>query len=127
MMAAFIVAVRGTVWQAVLLGLSATLSHTAIVWSIGLAGLYLGGKLNLETAEPWFQLASAVIILGVAIWMIWRTWREGRAEAAERGHDHGHHHHDETRTIDTGHGVLALSIFEDGVPPRFRVHAPARA
>ena len=35
MMAAFIVAVRGTVWQAVLLGLSATLSHTAIVWAIG--------------------------------------------------------------------------------------------
>lgn len=31
MMAAFIVAVRGTVRQAVLLGLAATLSHTAVV------------------------------------------------------------------------------------------------
>ena len=37
MMAAFIVAVRGTVLQAVLLGLSATISHTAIVWEIGRA------------------------------------------------------------------------------------------
>ena len=37
MMAAFIVAIRGTVTQAVLLGLSATLSHTAIVWLIALA------------------------------------------------------------------------------------------
>jgi len=120
MMAAFIVAVRGTVWQAILLGLSATLSHTALVWAIGLAGLYFGRNLNLETAEPWFQLASALIILGVALWMIWRTWREGRAAAIE--HDH-HHEHDETRVVDTGHGVLALSIFEEGAPPRFRIAA----
>ena len=34
MMAAFIVAVRGTVTQAILLGLAATVSHTAIVWAI---------------------------------------------------------------------------------------------
>ncbi|WP_297511063.1 nickel/cobalt efflux transporter [uncultured Caulobacter sp.] len=130
MMAAFIVAVRGTVWQAILLGLSATLSHTAIVWAIGLAGLYFGRNLNLETAEPWFQLASAVIIIGVALWMVWRTWRE--QQASDREHDHHHHHdhddghdhgHDETRVIDTGYGVVELSIFEDGQPPAFRVTA----
>lgn len=125
MMAAFIVAVRGTVWQAILLGLSATLSHTAIVWAIGLAGLYFGRNLNLETAEPWFQLASAVIIIGVALWMVWRTWREQQASA----HEHGHHHHDhdhghdETRAIDTGDGVVELSIFEEGQAPKFRLTA----
>jgi nickel/cobalt exporter len=132
MMAAFIVAVRGTVWQAILLGLSATLSHTAIVWAIGLAGLYFGRNLNLETAEPWFQLASAVIIIGVALWMVWRTWREQRASdhEHEHDHDHDHHHHhdhdhghDETRVIDTGHGVVELSILEAGQPPRFRLMA----
>src|SRR5277367_2863164 len=64
MMAAFIVAIRGTVWQAILLGLSATASHTAIVWVIALGGLYFGRNLNLSTSEPWFQLASAVLILG---------------------------------------------------------------
>jgi nickel/cobalt exporter len=35
-------------------------------------------------------------------------------------HDHDHdHHHDDVRTIDTGHGVVELSVFEDGVPPRW--------
>ncbi|MBP1524211.1 hypothetical protein IVY21_05350 [Salmonella enterica subsp. enterica serovar Worthington] len=34
MMAAFIIAIKGTVKQAVMLGLAATLSHTAIVWLI---------------------------------------------------------------------------------------------
>lgn len=125
MMAAFIVAVRGTVWQAILLGLSATASHTLIVWVIGLAGLYFGRNLDLDTAEPWFQLASAAIIIAVALWMVWRTWREGRVEASEHDHDdgHAHDHDDEVRRIDTGHGVVSLAIFEDGVPPCFRLTA----
>ena len=36
MMAAFIVAVRGTVSQAVMLGLAATVSHTIVVWAVAL-------------------------------------------------------------------------------------------
>lgn len=48
MMAAFIVAVRGTVWQAVLLGLAATVSHAAIVWAIALGGMYFWRDVNNE-------------------------------------------------------------------------------
>lgn len=76
MMAAFIVAVRGTVAQAVLLGVAATLSHTAIVWAIALAGLYFGAKLNVEANEPYLQIVSGALILLVALWMIWRSWRD---------------------------------------------------
>ncbi len=136
MMAAFIVAIRGTLAQAVLLGLSATVSHTAIVWAIALAGLYFGRSWNTEAAEPWFQVASALLIIAVAAWMLWRTRREGlaRTEYAplHDHHDHGHHHqhghadhahaYDEGRRIDTGHGVVHLAIFGQGVPPRFRLH-----
>lgn len=123
MMAAFIVAVRGTVGQAVLLGLSATLSHTLIVWLIALGGLYLGQKWDAEVVEPYFQVASAVIMLAIALWMIWRTWQYQRG-GASHGHDHGHHHdhgHDETKRIDTGHGMVRLEIFEQGQAPRFRL------
>lgn len=120
MMAAFIIAVRGTVGQAVLLGLSAALSHTAVVWLVALGGQYLGRDLNAEATEPYFQLASAAIILGVAAWMIWRTWRDQQLEKA--GHDHSHRHNGEdVRKIDTGHGIMALEVFENGVPPRFRI------
>lgn len=85
MMAAFIIAVRGTLTQAVLLGLSATLSHTAVVWVVALAGVYFGQHWDATTAEPVFQLASAAIIIAVALWMLWRTWHR-------HGHDHGHTH-----------------------------------
>lgn len=123
MMAAFIVAIRGTVKQAILLGLAATLSHTAVVWLVAMGGMYLGQNLDAETTEPYFQLASAVIIITIALWMLWRTWRGEQMWRFEEGdeHQHDHHHHDETQRIDTGHGRIELSIFEEGVPPRWRL------
>ena len=150
MMAAFIVAIRGTVAQAALLGLSATLSHTAIVWAVALGGLYFGRHWNSEASEPYFQVASAVLIVGVAAWMLWRTRQESAARTAfapvhahhphhhshHQHHDHDHDHghgpdghehahpqaHDEARRIDTGHGVLRLEIFAAGAPAHFRLY-----
>lgn len=111
MMAAFIIAVRGTVMQAVLLGLSATLSHTAVVWGVALAGQYLGREWASDATEPYFQIVSAVIIIGIAVWMLWRTWRD----------QHGHRHGGEAQRIVTSDGPLTLDIFETGVPPRWRI------
>lgn len=128
MMAAFIVAVRGTITQAILLGVSATISHTAVVWIIALGGMYFGQRWSAETSEPYLQVASAVIIIATALWMVWRTWRNqqfaSHSHDHDHDHDHDHHHgHDETKRIDTGHGVVRLEIFEDGVPPRFQLFA----
>lgn len=149
MMAAFIIAIRGTVMQAVLLGLAAALSHTAIVWIVALGGQYLGRGMAAEAVEPYLQLASSVIVAGIAIWMIWRTWREQRFEAAAsngahrhtNGHHHGHDHHHpqhdgraqghshphggEARSIDTGHGTMVLELFEQDGPPRWRIRFDA--
>lgn len=121
MMAAFIVAIRGTLAQAVLLGLSATLSHTAVVWAVAMAGLYFGRNWNAEATEPYFQVASAALIIAVAAWMIWRTWQQ--QHACFHDHDHGH---DESKHIDTGHGVVRLEVFEAGVPPRFRLYKESK-
>src|ERR1700712_2742140 len=63
MMAAFIIAVRGTVTQAVLLGRAAPPPHAAVVWVIALGGQSLGREGGGEASEPYFQLASAVIIV----------------------------------------------------------------
>ena len=67
MMAAFIVAIRGTVGQAILLGLAATASHTVVVWLVAIGGMYLGQNLDAETTEPYFQLASAALIIIIAL------------------------------------------------------------
>lgn len=93
MMAAFIIAIRGTVTQAALLGLSAAFSHTLIVWLVALLGLYLGSRFDMNASEPYFQLASGGLIVLIALWMLYRTWREHQRELAHaREHHHGHDH-----------------------------------
>jgi len=97
MMAAFIIAIRGTVWQAVLLGISAAISHSVIIWLLAGLALYYGNQFNAESTEPILQLISAALILGLAIWMFLRTRREvHEAHAHQHGHDHDHgsHSHD---------------------------------
>jgi len=94
MMTAFIIAVRGTIVQAVLLGLAATVSHTAVVWVAALIGMNFGSQYNGAAAEPYLQLASAALIVVVAAWMLGRAWRErSRSRTAVRQHAHHHHHH----------------------------------
>lgn len=98
MMAAFIIAIKGTVKQAIMLGLAATVSHTAVVWLIALGGMFISQKFTAQSVEPWLQMISAVVILGTATWMFWRTWQEESARRAGHHHhdhhdDHHHHHH----------------------------------
>lgn len=107
MMAAFIIAIKGTVKQAVMLGLAATLSHTAIVWLIALGGMYLSRAFTAQSVEPWLQLISAIIILSTACWMFWRTWRGEQQWLAgnhHHNHDHDHdHNHNHNHNHDHDH------------------------
>ncbi|WP_430999100.1 nickel/cobalt efflux protein RcnA [Klebsiella quasipneumoniae] len=132
MMAAFIVAVRGTLKQAVLLGLAATVSHTAVVWLIAMAGLWFGRGWNAQTSEPWFQLISGIVIVLIACWMLWRTWRESRPHAHHHhpqhghGHDHDHdhdHHHHEHHDHHHSHSPGAPLVAEEWQDAHQRAHA----
>ena len=108
MMAAFIIAIKGTIKQAVMLGLAATLSHTAIVWLIALGGMYISKAFTAQAVEPWLQFVSAIIILGTAFWMFWRTWQGEQNWLTQTHHDHHHdhdhdHHHDHDHDHDHHH------------------------
>jgi len=113
MMAAFIIAIRGTVAQAVLLGLAATASHTALIWVLAWVGLHYSGKVTAEAAEPYLQAATGVIVMAMAAWMAWRVWR------SQQPSKHGPHGGPVLRAAD---GFVEVSVFEDGVPPRFRLY-----
>ena len=114
MMAAFIIAIKGTIRQAVMLGLAATLSHTAIVWLIALGGMYISKAFTAQAVEPWLQFVSAIIILGTAFWMFWRTWQGEQNWLTQTHHDHHHdhdhdhdHHHHHDHDHDHNHAALA--------------------
>ncbi len=112
MAAAFIISIRGTVTQAILLGLSATFSHTLIVWLVAGIGLMYGRNWYTEANEAYFQLASAAVIFLIAVWMVHRIYKERlerkpkhadphthgthgkHSHAFETGFTEAHHHHD---------------------------------
>lgn len=125
LMAAFIVAIRGTILQAFLLGLATTISHSAIVWGIALGGLYFWQGLDAETSEPYLQLVSGILIIVMALWMIRRTWQESqeakRHEEAAAAHEAESKRRGLSQRIDTGHGLMALEIPEGAGPVRWRV------
>ena len=93
LMAAFIIAVRGTPWQATLLGISAAVGHTIIVWGLALLGLYLGDKLILDQAEPWLLLLSGILIIGLAARLLLAVNRHTHAHHVHDSHEQ-HHEHD---------------------------------
>jgi ABC-type nickel/cobalt efflux system permease component RcnA len=112
MMAAFIIAIRGTVFQAVLLGICAAFSHSLVIWLLAALALYYGNQWNAESTEPYFQLASAVVIIGLALWMAWRTRRDIQNE--DRHHDHHDHHHDDSHEHhDHDHPPEAHADYQD--------------
>ncbi len=71
-----------------------------------------------------FAEAIPIACVGLAVNLA-SVWLLG----GEHGHSHGHdhslkdHHHDESKRINSASGLILLEVFEDGVPPRFRLRA----
>jgi Co/Zn/Cd efflux system component len=76
-----------------------------------------------------FAEAIPIACLGLAI-NVASAWLLS-GDHQHHGHGHGHSHaseaahhgHDETKRITTERGAVLLGVFEDGVPPRFRLRA----
>ena len=75
-----------------------------------------------------FAEAIPIACLGLAVNIAsaWLLSGGGHDHGHSHGHAHGghdHQDHDESREIATASGVVRLEVFEDGVPPRFRLRA----
>jgi cation diffusion facilitator family transporter len=77
-----------------------------------------------------FAEAIPVACLGLTVniasaWLLSGGDHHGHSHAHGHGHGpaHAEHDHDESKRIATKYGDMTLEIFEDGVPPRFRLHA----
>ena len=103
-----------------------TLLIAVIVWAAGVAVAQRFGHV--------VDTASSLALIAFGCWIAVSAWREMRREAGHghghshsHGHIHRHHfapsaiHGPERQHIPLGEGGLDLSIFEAGVPPRFRL------
>jgi cation diffusion facilitator family transporter len=72
-----------------------------------------------------FREAIPIACLGLAVNIAsaWLLSSGGHHHGHSHGHAHEGHDHDERHQLTTRAGIVALEIFEDGVPPRFRLRA----
>jgi cation diffusion facilitator family transporter len=77
-----------------------------------------------------FGQAIPIACLGLAVnvasaWLMSGGDHHGHSHGHSHGSAHAEHDHDESHRIATKEGAVILEVFEDGVPPRFRLRAEA--
>ncbi|TFI19919.1 nickel transporter [Streptomyces sp. 4R-3d] len=103
-MAAYLAGRRGTPRDAVTVGATVTLTHTAGVLALGLL-LPIATTLAGETVLTWLGLASGLLVTGIGVWLL-RSALRGRPAHGHHHHGHGphgHHHHEHGHDHDHPH------------------------
>jgi nickel/cobalt exporter len=121
LMAAYIVAIRGTTSQAITLAISAAVGHTIVVWILAIAALAFGERYIVEQAEAWLTFLSGVLIVLLALRMFWMLRRRGHGHHHHHAHDHdhqaGHDHHAPPPTEAVTTGQIIWFGFTGGLLP----------
>jgi len=111
MVAAYLVGSRGTVGDAVLLGVVVTITHTLGVYLLGFLTLWLTTSFKVAQVGLWLEVISGALVLGMGFWLFQRGLlayhgirplpghahgpgghSHGHAHADDQAHTHGHEH-----------------------------------
>ena len=108
--AAYLVGSRGTVWQAILLGLVVAITHTASVIILGVVSLFAISLWTDFASSSIIGIVSGTAIISIGLWMLITRWKamsrqkkephvhndNTHAYAHTHNHSHFHHHHELT-------------------------------
>ncbi|MFZ0391671.1 MAG: sulfite exporter TauE/SafE family protein [Calditrichia bacterium] len=84
LMAAYLVGTRGRSRDALLLGLTITISHVFSVIVIGFVVLWIGNYFKSESFTIWLNLGSGIAVTGIGFWLLagrWKNWRRDKASS----------------------------------------------
>ncbi|MCG3181472.1 MAG: hypothetical protein BIFFINMI_03868 [Phycisphaerae bacterium] len=97
LVAAYLVGARGRIADAVVLGITVAITHTAAAIALGLGVGLFGQAFRGDAARQALQIVSASLVLIIGAWMFRTLSRAGRH------HAHHHHHHDHDHGRDHPH------------------------
>jgi nickel/cobalt transporter (NicO) family protein len=112
-MAAYLVGMRGTLRQAMTIGATVTLTHTAGVLLLGLV-LSTSRMIASERLYPWLGLGSGLLLAGVGVGLLVRA-RPGHHHRHPHDHPHDHDHGAAGRPLGW-RGLVALGLAGGLVP-----------
>jgi len=85
--ASYLIGIKGTKRDSVVLGLSVAATHSIVVIGISAIGLWVGNEAFTGHATEWLERGSGVVAITIGSWMLWR-----RLSLKYKSPDHGHHH-----------------------------------
>ena len=103
MVAAYLVGAKGTIRDAVTLGVVVTVTHTSSVFLLGALSIWATHWFSAERLGLWLELGSGVLVLGMGVWLFLRGLLAyyglakpvGHRHSQGLSHDHDHHHDDD--------------------------------
>jgi nickel/cobalt exporter len=114
MVAAYLVGTRGTARQAVALGATVAVTHTAGVALLGLVALTLSQYVLPEDLYPWLNLVAGLLVLGVGAAVLRN--RLARRRHHEHDHHHGHDHSHAPPERLSARGLVAMGASAGLIP-----------
>ncbi len=122
---AYLVGSKGTSWDAVVLGVVVTFTHTGIVIFLGVLSTVAAAYFVPDTVQKVLEIVSGLLIVGVGGWMIGVRIRQarrhhqgyGHPHGDGQGHDHAAHSEHEHGDHDHGHGHSHAPVLTPGQRP----------
>lgn len=113
--AAYLIGIKGTKRDSVVLGLSVAATHSVVVIGISMIGLWLGNEAFAGRAAEWLERGSGLVAIAIGSWMLWRRLR------FTPNASHRHHHHAPEPVL-VAEGALhgKLEIIESPLGERMR-------
>ena len=120
MVAAYLVGTRGSTRDAIVLGATVTVTHTAGVIALGAVALGLSAWILPEDLYPWLTLVSGLLVVSVGAAVLRGRMRgSGHAHGHSHDHDHGHdhaHHHEPEGARARRRSLLAMGASAGLIP-----------
>jgi nickel/cobalt transporter (NicO) family protein len=116
--AAYLIGERATVRDAMILGGSTTITHTASVLLLGGVTIGLADRIDAAVLAQWLRWGSGGLVFGIGIVLLIKRWRKTSTHPHDHphGHTHGHssddehgHIHDRSRSHGHSHGRVSDS------------------
>lgn len=115
LVAAYLIGSRGTIRDAIMLGGTVTLTHTASVLLFGTLALVASQTVATSVLATVLELCAALLVVGLGARLAWVRWRALAAGGDTEAHPHPHPH-PAPRAAQGRAGLLGLGLAGGALP-----------
>lgn len=116
LVAAYLIGSRGTVKDAIVLGSTVTLTHTASVLLFGAIALVASQAVAATTLASLLEIVAALVVVGLGARLFWVRWRALNTGVAHNLVGHAHPHPQSGSRATQTRGLISLGLAGGALP-----------